>query len=92
MMYSDKVRHLAIEIAESEIERLGSVADMQCEPSIVMSFPKLLELIREERQQELAEVVTTDQPRVLECFAADAGYLIGRAVGWLEAHDDAHRR
>ena len=37
----------------------------------------------EEHQRELDEVVTTDQSHVLECFAADAGYLIGRAVGWL---------
>ena len=92
MTYSEKVRQLAIEIAESEIERQGSVALMQGEPSIVMSFPKLLGLIREECQQELDEVAKRDQSHVLERFAADAGYLIGRAVGWREAHDDAHRR
>ena len=75
MMCSDEVHHLAVEIAESEIKRLGSVALMQCEPDIAMDFPKLFGLIREERQQDLDAVEDTDHPHVLQRFAADAGYL-----------------
>ena len=71
-LYSDKVYALASEIAQDL---------MQTEPSIGVDFKKLRALIREERQQELDDVMPSDHPHILEDFAADAGYLVGLEVG-----------
>ena len=81
MRYSANVRQAVTDIAESEIERIGSVALMQCEPDIVMAFPRLLKTIQEECRGELDAVEASDHPRLLQSFAAEAGYLVGLEMG-----------
>ena len=81
MRYSAAVHQLVAEIVGFEIQRLGSIKLMQCEPSVVMELPNLLELMRQECQDELDAVGASDHPFLLQTFAAEAGYLVGLEMG-----------
>ena len=81
MRYSAEVHQLVAEIVEFEIQRLGSIKLMQCEPTVVMEFPNLVELMHRECQEELDAVQPSDHPHLLQTFAAEAGCLVGLEMG-----------
>ena len=74
-------RQFAVQIAESEINRLHSFLQLQLEPESHVGYENLYRLVCEERKVQFDEIMPESHEALRRDFAAEAGYLIGLEVG-----------
>lgn len=76
-----KARRLAEKLAEAQFRRIQDLPDLLAEDPFPLGFRRLLEAIQHQRRNELTDVQESARPEVLLDFAAEAGFMVGLALG-----------
>ena len=75
-------RDFAIHLARKRLRHLQNIADMRCEhDDFVHDFETLVNLIKEQRKDKLAEVRASSRPAVIRELHEEAAFLFGLELG-----------